>query len=188
MMEAKYALPIRVFHDFARRLEKMKIPYMLTGSMALFQYSIYRMTADIDVVVELQPRHAQILIDNLEPDYYIPHNSMRRAIASERMFNVLHQETAFKVDCVLRKSTPFQKMAFERRQEVDFFGMDAFIITAEDLILSKLLWASDSKSDKQLTDIKNLMRNTLDDYYIESWLVKLDVEDAHDQCRREIEL
>ncbi|MEJ7847585.1 MAG: hypothetical protein WKF92_05810 [Pyrinomonadaceae bacterium] len=154
--------------------------------MAMFQYSIYRMTADIDIVLELQSSHPQILIDNLEPDYYIPHNSMRRAIDTERMFNVIHEETSFKVDCVLRKSTPFQVTAFERRQRLDFHGMEVNIITAEDLILSKLLWAADSKSEKQLTDVKNLMRNQLDVGYIEMWAKKLAVKDACDQCRREI--
>ena len=180
------ALPIRVFHDFASRMETLNIPYMLTGSMAMFQYSVYRMTADVDVVVELQSRHGQILINNLEPDYYIPHNSMMRAIASERMFNILHQETSFKIDCVLRKSTPFQKQAFERKQLVDFHGKNVFIITAEDLIISKLLWAADSRSEKQLTDVKNLMRNPLDIAYIESWTGRLGIQDSYDQCHKEI--
>ncbi|MEO7674457.1 MAG: DUF6036 family nucleotidyltransferase [Pyrinomonadaceae bacterium] len=181
------ALPIRILHDIAGRLEGLNIPYMLTGSMAMFQYSVYRMTADIDLVMELQPRHAQLLINSLEPDYYIPHTSMRNAIESERMFNVLHQETAFKVDCVLRKSTPFQKTAFERRKKVDFHGDEIFIITAEDLIISKLLWAADSKSEKQLTDIKNLLRNPFDSAYIESWVANLGIKDAYEQCLKEIE-
>ena len=179
-------LPIRVLHDFTGRLETLNIPYMLTGSMAMFNYSVYRMTADIDLVMELQSRHAQMLINNLEPDYYVPHTSMRIAIESERMFNVLHQETAFKVDCVMRKSTSFQKNAFERREKVDFHGKNIFIITAEDLIISKLLWAADSKSEKQLTDIKNLSRNPLDTSYIECWVEKLGVNNAYEQCLREI--
>lgn len=186
MIDAAALLPIRIFHDFAGRLEKLHIPYMLTGGMAMFQYSNYRMTADIDIVVELQSRHGQMLISNLEPDYYVPHNAIMRAIESERMFNVIHQETAFKVDCVLRKSTPFQKIAFERRQEVDFHGKEVFIITAEDLIISKLLWAADSKSEKQLTDVKNLLRTPLDVNYIESWVDKLGVKESHEQCLKEI--
>lgn len=179
-------LPIRVFHDFAGRMEKLNIEYMLTGSLAMFQYSIYRMTADIDIVLEIQSRHSQLLIQSLEPDYYVPHNSMIRAIASERMFNVLHQETSFKVDCVIRQSTPFQKNAFDRRQNIDFHGKKVFIITLEDLIVAKLLWSADSRSEKQLTDVKNLMRNALDDSYIESWITKLGVKDAYDQCQIEI--
>ncbi|CAN5584951.1 hypothetical protein BH10ACI2_BH10ACI2_24880 [soil metagenome] len=186
-MDPAALLPIRIFHDFASRLERMDIPYMLTGSMAMFQYSAYRMTADVDIVMELQSRHGQMFIDNLEPDYVIPHNSMRRAIESERMFNVIHQETAFKIDCVLRKSTPFQKSVFDRRIKQDFHGKGCFLITLEDLILSKLVWASDSKSEKQHTDVKNLIRNQLNETYIEQWLEKLGIAHAYRQCRREIE-
>lgn len=96
MNEKELAVPIRVLHDITARFESLRISYMLTGSMALFHYAIYRMTADIDIVVELTPRHSQLLIDSLEPEYYIPHTSMRRAIDNERMFNVLHQDTAFR--------------------------------------------------------------------------------------------
>lgn len=173
MTEDDGTVPIRVLHDITARFDAFSIPYMLTGSMALFHYAIYRMTADIDIVVELKQKHAQLLIDNLEPDYYIPHDSMRRAIEDERMFNVLHKETAFKVDCVVRKSTPFQIAAFERRRTEDFYGYPISVITAEDLVVSKLAWAVDSRSDKQLTDVRNLLRNKLDITYIKSWTAKM---------------
>lgn len=179
-------LPIRVLHDFAGRMEHLDIPYMLTGSMAMFQYSNYRMTADIDVVLELFPRHAEILIKNLEPDYYVPHSSMRRAIESKRMFNILNQETSFKIDCVMLKNTPFYINSFKRRVSVDFHGREISVITIEDLIISKLLWAADSRSEKQLTDTRNLMRNQLDDNYIETWIGKLGLHEAYDQCRNEL--
>ena len=65
MIEAEYLLPIRIFHDFTERIERLGIQYMLTGSMAMFHYSVYRMTADVDVVVEMQPRHPQMLINAL---------------------------------------------------------------------------------------------------------------------------
>ncbi len=187
MIESDYRLPIRIFHDFTGRIEGLGIKYMLTGSMAMFHYAVYRMTADVDVVVELDQRHAQMLIDSLEPIYYIPHNSMRRAIDDRRMFNVLHTETAFKVDCVIRKTSQFQVKAFERRKLVDFYGKNCYIITAEDLVLSKLVWSTESKSDKQKTDIKNLIRNPLDTDYIESWATKLGVRDTYDIYRTEIE-
>lgn len=62
-------VPVRVLHDITARFDAIEIPYMVRGSMALFHYAIYRMTADIDVVVEMKGRHAQLLIENLEPDY-----------------------------------------------------------------------------------------------------------------------
>ena len=97
---------------------------MLTGLMAMMRYSVYRFTADVDVILELQIRDAERIIKALEPDYYVPHNAVNRAISSQKMFNVIHQETAFKVGCVMKKSTGFQKNTFERRERTDFYGRE----------------------------------------------------------------
>ena len=147
-MEKKNLLPIRILHDFAARIEKLSLAYMLTGSMAMIAYSVYRFTADVNVVLELREEDAKRIIETFEPDYYVPHNSVSRAISSKRMFNVIHRETAFKIDCVVKKTTDFQKIAFENRRKTDFYGADIRIITKEDLIISKLLWAKDSRSEK----------------------------------------
>lgn len=72
-MEEKNYLPIRILHDFAGRIERLKINYMLTGSMAMMRYSVYRFTADADVVLELQTQDAKRIIGEFEPDYYVPH-------------------------------------------------------------------------------------------------------------------
>ena len=54
------------------------------------------------------------------------------------MFNLLHQETLVKVDCVIRKDNEFQKEAFLRRRKINFSDFDIWIISKEDLILSFL--------------------------------------------------
>ena len=108
-MEKKNLLPIRILHDFAARIEKLSLAYMLTGSMAMIAYSVYRFTADVNVVLELREEDAKRIIETFEPDYYVPHNSVSRAISSKRMFNVIHRETAFKIDCVVKKRRTFKK-------------------------------------------------------------------------------
>ena len=108
-MPDKDYLPVRILHDFAERMENLGIGYMLTGSMAMMNYSVYRFTADVDVILELKSEDEKRIISGFEPDYYVPHNAVSSAISSERMFKVIHQETAFKIDCVIKKSTPFQK-------------------------------------------------------------------------------
>jgi hypothetical protein len=180
-------LPIKILHDFAERMDKLGIAYMLTGSMAMMRYSVYRFTADIDVILELKSEDVKRIIETLEPDYYVPQNAINRAISSQRMFNVIHQETAFKIDCIIKKSSVFQVNAFENRKKTDFYGREIWIISKEDLIISKLWWAKDSASEKQLTDVKNLLRNDFDIEYIEKWTRELDVFDSFMQCRKEIE-
>lgn len=187
-METENLLPIRILHDFAERIERLGIAYMLTGSMAMMRYSVYRFTADVDVILELKASDGSKIIGTFEPDYYVPHTAVSRAISSEQMFNVIHQETAFKIDCVIKKSTEFQKNVFERREKTDYYGREIWIISKDDLILSKLWWAKDSHSEKQLTDVKNLMRNGFDDQYIKSWTEKLSIDDLFEKCRSEIKI
>jgi hypothetical protein len=55
-------LPIRVLHDFVDRIESLNIPFMLSGSMAMMAYSVYRYTADIHIVIEISSRGATRLI------------------------------------------------------------------------------------------------------------------------------
>ena len=180
-------MPTRILHDFARRVEMLGIEYMLTGSMAMIRYTVFRQTADIDIVLELDSRDKDRFIGALEPDYYVPHQAVSRAIETNRMFNVIHQDTAFKIDCVLKKRSDYQKQAFERREKTDYYGKALWIISKEDLILSKLFWAKDSRSEMQLRDVKNLMRSGFDVDYTEKWMDELGIAELFLQCRREIE-
>lgn len=186
-MEQENLLPIRILHDFAERLENIGIGYMLTGAMAMMSYSVYRFTADADVVLELETHDANRIIEAFEPDYYLPHFAVSRAVAEKRMFNVIHQETAFKIDCIIKKSTAFQKHAFERRERSDFYGRKIWIINKEDLIISKLWWAKDNLSEKHLTDVRNLIKTGIDVSYIEKWTNDLGVYDLFEQFRKEIQ-
>lgn len=185
---SKELLPVKIIHDFAERIEPLGIEYMLTGSLAMMQYSVYRMTADIDIVIELKNEDANRIINAFEPDYYVPHNRVRDAISRKFMFNVIHQETAFKIDLVIKKSTEFQINAFDRRNKVDFFGKEIYIITLEDLIISKLNWAKQSFSEKQFTDVENLLMGEYETAYVENWTDKLGVFHLYEKCLKAIEI
>lgn len=185
-MEQTNLLPIRILHDFAGRMEKLGVPYMLTGSMAMMNYSVYRFTANIDVILEIKSADIPKIIEALEPDYYVPRESTRRTVSTEKMFNAIHQETAFKIDCIIGKSTAFQISAFQRRRRTDFYGREIWIISIEDLIIAKLWWAKDSRSEKQLSDVENLLKSGFDAEYVERWTRELQVADLFEQCRGEI--
>ena len=69
----------RILKDATERFERLAIPYMLTGSMALSKYAMMRMTNDIDIVMELKYADAQRIINAFEPDYYVPHSRVSSA-------------------------------------------------------------------------------------------------------------
>jgi len=186
-MEFRDYVPTRVLHDFVGRIEPLGIGYMLTGSMAMMRYAAFRQTADIDVVLELDSGDKDKFINALEPDYYVPHNAVSRAFESGRMFNVIHIETAFKIDCVPKKTDDFQRNVFERRERTDYYGREIWIISKEDLILSKLWWAKDTNSEMQLRDIKSLMQSGFDKIYAEKWLDELKIKKSFYECLNEVE-
>ena len=174
--------PNDVLKDFSARLDSAGIAYMLTGSMAMMHYAKPRFTADIDVVVELNTEQASEIPKLFEPDYYVPHGHVRQAVLRKSMFNLIHQETLFKVDCVVKKDTEFQNAAFENRKRVDYAGFETYIITKEDLIISKLLWAKDSHSDFQLRDVENLLKSGYNAEYVVGWTNKLGIKHLFDEC------
>jgi len=53
--------------------------------------------------------------------------------------------------------------------------LEIFIVSIEDLIISKLLWAKDSHSEMQIKDVRNLLAKNYDKEYIEFWTKQMNV-------------
>ena len=88
---------LEVLQDVCARLERSRIAYMLTGSMAMNYYAQPRMTRDIDIVVELERMSADALATAFEPEYYVPLEAVADAIAQRGMFNLLHLDSVVKI-------------------------------------------------------------------------------------------
>jgi hypothetical protein len=174
-----------VLGDFTKRLDKIGIEYMLVGSMALVHYAMPRATVDIDIVVNILPENLSSFVKEFEADYYIPLQNAENAVRQKRMFNVLNQETVVKIDCVVLNNDEFQILAFSRRKKVNYSGdFDVWIISKEDLIISKLIWAKKSGSERQLLDVAGIIRNGFDENYVGEWIAKLELEEVFAESKR----
>ena len=63
-------------------------------------------------------------------------------------------------------------------------GLELFVVSPEDLILSKLHWARKSHSEMQLGDVSNIISlnsNTLDYDYLRKWAKVLSVSELLDR-------
>lgn len=165
-----------VLGDAVARLEGAGFRYMLTGSLALSYYAQPRMTRDIDLVVALQADDAPRLRAAFAPDYYVP-DDIARAVLDPGMFNLVHLASVVKVDIVVRKHTAYRRHEFERRVRARLDGFDAWLVSREDLILSKLLWALDSGSELQMRDVRQLLQGETDRVYLAQWAPVLGVAD-----------
>jgi Nucleotidyl transferase of unknown function (DUF2204) len=161
------------------RLDAAGIAYMLTGSIAAGYYAQPRMTRDIDLVVELQPDDAERIVAAFAPEFGCDIDGIRAAIRRQSLFNLIHIEAVAKVDFVVRKDVPFRLEEFARRRRVEVGGHPLSIVSPEDLILSKLVWAKPSRSEMQLRDVRQILASVsvLDQAYLDHWAAILDVAD-----------
>jgi hypothetical protein len=90
------------------------------------------------------------------------------AIAHKSMFNLVHLDSVVKVDCIVRKDEAFRLEEFARRRKVALEDFHTWIVSREDLILSKLAWAKDSRPEIQLKDAGNLLAAECDFDYLRS--------------------
>ncbi len=172
-----------VLGDFTKRLDEIGVEYMLVGSMALVHYAMPRATVDIDIVIKISTQDIDKFIRQFENDYYIPIAGTKRAIERKGMFSLLNNQAILKIDCVVLKEKKFEINAFSRRKKVDYDGdFDVWIITKEDLILSKLNWAKDTKSERQMLDVASIIRNGFDEEYVKYWAEILGVEKLLKEC------
>jgi hypothetical protein len=173
---------IDVLRDLAGKFTQGGIDYMLTGSLAMNYYAQPRMTRDIDVVVALESPDVERLTNLFTPDYYVVREAVARAIANESVFNLIHQEAVIKVDCIVRKSSDYRRLEFARRELINIQDFTTWIVSKEDLIISKLNWARDSRSELQLRDVRNLLATGYDAHYIEEWTQKLALSNLWEEC------
>lgn len=161
------------------KLEDCEIDYMLTGSFASNMHGVPRTTYDADIVIEIEPSALDGLVRSLGKDFYASREAAREAVSGGGMFNVIHLESGFKVDFIIRKSRPFSKEEFSRREKGMFLGGPRWFATPEDVILVKLEWSKLGESGRQFVDAVNVakvQKEKLDRSYLEKWAKDLGVQ------------
>jgi hypothetical protein len=166
-----------VLRDVSQRLEGAGIAFMLTGSVAMNHYAQPRMTRDIDLVVALDETHTDAFVKLFETDYYLDRKTVASAISRRTMFNLIHTDTVIKVDCVVLKVDAYRQQEFERRKRIIIGDFHTWIVSREDLVLSKLIWSQESKSEMQFRDIRNLLNTDCDIVYLRRHASALGVVD-----------
>jgi hypothetical protein len=174
-----------VLRDVSGKLQRLQIPYMITGSWALGFYAGPRMTRDIDVVIDLCADDVARFISGFQPEYLVFPELVQSAVKSCGMFNFIHQASIIKVDFIVRKNNAYSLAAFDRRTEVTLKGFQFFVSSKEDLILAKLLWSRDSRSEIQRQDIKSLLATGYDRDYVLDWAKRMDLMGWLEECASE---
>lgn len=108
-----------------------------------------RMTRDIDLVVALYLKDAARITEVLGSEYYVSTEAAREAVLHQRSFNAIHEATLINVDFMVRKREGYRLHEFTRWGRLKLADFELWVVSKEDLILSKLEWARESHSERQ---------------------------------------
>lgn len=169
-----------VLRDVAIELEFARVPHVVVGSVASSAWGAVRSTRDIDVATIVPIATIDELIRRLRArGLYVPDETARAAARDFGSFNVIRTETGAKIDLFLvSHEDPFEASRFERRIRSDVLGVSTWIATAEDVVLAKLRWRRESRSEMQWRDCIEIGAATpLDHAYLRLWAPSLEVVD-----------
>ena len=161
-------------------LDKLGVPYFLTGSIASMAQGEARFTNDVDVVADLPLSLVPELLNAFPAsEYYVSESAIREAISQRRQFNIIHPASGLKVDVIIPDGSEYDCLRMRRRLRLDLLVDEtAWFSSAEDVILKKLVFFRDGGSEKHLRDIAGVLliqRDRIDQAYLDEWSAKLGV-------------
>jgi hypothetical protein len=172
-------------------LEHVGAAYYLGGSVASSLQATSRSTNDIDFVVELRAAQVPDFVRELGSEFDVDEESLVEAIQAGGMWNIFHLPSGLKVDLMMRKDTPYDRTAFERRRRFRIdVDIDPYVKSVEDSVLKKLQWfnAGGGLSSTQWRDVVELLRvnhGRVDDNYLDEWAAVLGVAQELSRARAE---
>ena len=157
-------------------LNILNVSYYVTGSVASSVFGAVRATNDIDIVANITSGIEEKFFNSLKDKFYIDLRSIQEAIRHRRSFNVVHLESAFKLDIFIAKPTPVDRLMLERSIDVNLGIQPERLLvkfaSPEDLILSKLRWYKEGGqiAEQQLRDIHGILnvQTKIDSNYLQN--------------------
>lgn len=141
-------------------LDRFRVPYAITGSVASSYHGELWTSEDIDLMVRMSAEQAAKVAAELPPRFYVDVDTWMEEARSHGMVKLLDQATGLKIDISMLAAGGYHDRVFERRCSTDLGGAAATfqIVSPEDIILLKLDRRKDSRSHKQWENVLSVAR------------------------------
>lgn len=153
-------------------LDAADIPYMIVGSLASNFHGIPRSTRDADFVAELSPDRLQRLEQHLSPGLTLERQGAFEAVTGTMRYLIVLAGSPFVCELFVLSEDPHDRERFSRRTPARVLAHNAFVASAEDMIITKLRWAIEASRPKDRDDIRNILAvqgPALDWAYLDRW-------------------
>ena len=107
---------------------------------------------------------------------YIEEKAIKEELKHKSEFNFLEPVTGIKVDFWIYKKEEFDKERFKRKIKIEILDYEVNFTSPEDLILIKLNGYKTSKLEREIEDIKSILKfskDKIDFDYLKEWSQKL---------------
>ena len=162
---------VDVLADTAAMLDFLELPWMLVGSYASGTWGYPRMTHDIDIVIAYGQQDIPQLVEAFQDRYYIDDQMLMDGVKRKTKANIINNDTGHYVDLWPLKDSEYDHLSLQRRQRANCQGVQVWVASPEDTIISKLRWYKSSESEMQLRDVFHIFRilRDLDRDYLTNW-------------------
>ena len=164
---------------FIRRLQRLGLPYMVTGSTAGILYGEPRLTHDVDLVVAMAGRDVRAFVDAFPDDefYCPPVEVLAAEVAREAggHCNLIDHQTGFKADVYLA-CDDLHAWGLERRRTLVVDDLEVAVAPIEYVIVRKLAYYREGRSAKHVRDIHGMLDVSgpdIDRAVLEAWIDRL---------------
>ena len=155
---------LNLFRIYTDILNQNNFKYFITGSVAAIVYGDPRLTHDIDFVIFMHNSEIEKFINAFPAkSFYCPPSEIIKTeleLKAGGHFNLIHQETGFKADIYLAGDEEIQSWAMKNSRQIEFEGSTIFIAPPEYVIIKKLEFYKEGKSQKHLVDIQGILTNS----------------------------
>jgi hypothetical protein len=173
-------------------LEMAGVKYAITGSIASSIHGEPFDSQDVDICLYMSELQARRLATLLPQRFYRDLDAMVEAARRGGLANLLDAATGWKVDLCVLPDTEYFHSVLDRRVQASFGngGPHFWTVSPEDIILMKLDWRKDSRSEKQWNNALSVMRSQfsrLDWKYLHHWAGRLGIMVDFEELRRAAE-
>ncbi len=170
-------------------LDSLEIPYVTVGSFAVNAYVEPRSTRDADFVLQMDNLSIGKLVTRIGPDFILDPQMSFESVTLTTRYIIKHQSAIFTVEFFGLTDDSHDQMRFSRRVLGAVGQRKAYVLTPEDIVVTKLRWSVKAKRQKDIQDAKLVlatMHHSLDLDYIRKWCSEHGTIDVFEKSLEEV--